>query len=333
MATHLVAGRREQPLASRSSPYPVDQPAIRIDGLTKRFGSFTAVDSLSFSVPVGSIFGFLGPNGSGKTTTLGMVLGIVPIDGGSASIFGHDVQHDLAAALRRTGALLEKAAFYPYLSGRQNLSLLARVAGIASREAVDDVLETVSLTQRADAKFGGYSTGMKQRLGIAAALLKQPDLVVLDEPTSGLDPAGQREIRALISDIAGEGRTVILSSHMLHEVQEICSHIAIIDHGKLVASGALSDILTTENVVEVAVDRPAEAAGIVRAMPEVQGVTLSDHRMVIEIPADRVAALNRVLVHAGFDVTELRPRQSQLEERFLALTEEFEQGAEHDNVT
>jgi ABC-2 type transport system ATP-binding protein len=304
-------------------------PAIEFEGLTKRFGTFVAVDRLSFAVPRGAVFGFLGPNGAGKTTTLGMLLGLVPIDGGTARIFGDDVQQHLAGALQRTGALVERPAFYPYLSGRQNLRLFARIAGIADDAAIEKALETVDLTRRADAKFGGYSTGMKQRLGVAAALIKQPDLVVLDEPTSGLDPAGQREIRALIGAIAAGGRTVILSSHLLHEVQEICTHVAIIDRGRLVTTGPLAQILAAREEVVIRTDRPQEAVAVVRVLPEVRSVEVAEDVLIAEMPVARAGSVNRALVTAGFEVTELRPRQRALEERFLALTEGAEEGAPH----
>jgi len=212
-------------------------PAIEFAGLTKRFGTFVAVNRLTFSVPAGSVFGFLGPNGAGKTTTIGMLLGLIEPDEGTATIFGHDVRTDLPAALARTGALVERPSFYPYLSGRTNLRLMARIAGIDDPKRIDAALEMVDLTARANANFGGYSQGMKQRLGIAAALLLEPDLLILDEPTNGLDPAGQHEIRSLIRDLASAGRTIFLSSHLLHEVQEICTHVAIIHRGTLIASG------------------------------------------------------------------------------------------------
>ena len=319
-----TATHRDSIMVRDAGPNP--SPAIRLDGLTKRFGSFIAVDALSFEVPGGAIFGFLGPNGAGKTTTLGMLLGLVPIDAGTAQIFGHDVEDDMPAVMERTGALVERPAFYPYLSGRQNLTLLSRIAGITQRSAIDDALQMVDLGRRADAKFGGYSTGMKQRLGIALALIKNPDLVVLDEPTSGLDPAGQREVRALVRTIAGAGKTVIFSSHLLHEVQEVCTHVVIIDRGKLVAVGPLEEILTGQEAVEIRVDRPEEALRILDAMPEVSDVARQDDLLIAELPVNLAGQINRELVLAGVTVSELRPRQHGLEERFLALTDQFEQG-------
>lgn len=306
-------------------------PAIEIEHLTKKFGSFTAVDDLTFSVPTGSVFGFLGPNGSGKTTTLGMLLGLMPKDGGRAKILGFDIDEHLSEALAHTGAMVDRAGFYPYLTGRQNLRLFASLAGIRDDAAVQTALEDVDLTARANAKFGGYSTGMKQRLGIAVALIKKPDLLVLDEPTSGLDPSGQREIRLLIQNLARHGQTVILSSHQLHEVQEICTHVAIIDRGKLVATGSLDEILQTADVVEVRVDRVQDAMGIAGSHPDVTAVEGVDGHLVVEMPVERAGSLNRALVAAGIDVRELRPRQSRLEERFLSLTEAFQKGESNDS--
>ncbi len=312
----------------RTPPNRTVENAIEIRGLTKRFGPFTAVDSLTFDVPAGSIFGFLGPNGAGKTTTLGMLLGLVPYDAGAANVLGYDIGVHLSEVLTRTGALIERPAFYPYLSGRRNLSLFARIAGITDQSQVERALEEVDLLSRADAKFGGYSTGMKQRLGIATALIRQPELIVLDEPTSGLDPAGQLEIRNLVRELAEEGRTILLSSHLLNEVQQVCTHVAIIDKGKLVQTGTLEQLLTSESVVEVrVVEREADAADFLRTVPGVTDVDVVDGRLIVKVPADQCAAINRALIVAGFDVSGLNPRESKLEERFLDLTNQFEKEA------
>jgi ABC-2 type transport system ATP-binding protein len=296
--------------------------AIETNDLTKRFGAHVAVDRLSFSVPRGSIFGFLGPNGAGKTTTIGMLLGLIPPDGGSARVLGYDTRSQLDQVLQRTGALVERPAFYPFLSGRRNLVYFARQLGIDDPRTVDETLALVGMTERADARFGGYSTGMKQRIGIACALLSRPELVVLDEPTSGLDPAGQREIRTLVRELAGEGRTVFLSSHILPEIQEVCTHVAIIDHGRLVSSGPLADILTGGDQIEIEVDRVEEARIHIGRLQGVGGVTVADGRLLVDAPLEISADLNSSLVQAGFRVSQLRRRESRLEERFLALTEQ-----------
>jgi ABC-2 type transport system ATP-binding protein len=326
-------------LEKRSSPTTLlndsssTHPAIRVDELTKRFGDFTAVDSVSFEVPKGSIFGFLGPNGAGKTTTLGVMLGLIPATSGTATILGYDIHTDLPEALRRTGAMVEKPALYPYMSGRDNLRLWAYLAGIDDPNRVERALKTVDLIGRANAKFGSYSTGMKQRLGIATALLRDPELVILDEPTNGLDPAGQREVRALIRNLAREGRTVILSSHLLYEVQEICTDVAIINHGRMIASGKMEDVLHTRDSIEVRIDRPTEAVSFLKQIPGVEEVRLVDDLAVVTVDIARIGQINRRLVEAGFEVTELRPRQRRLEDQFLALTGQEQRQGESDGTT
>ncbi len=296
--------------------------AIQISNLTKRFGAFTAVDNLSFNVPHGSVFGFLGPNGAGKTTTIGMLLGLVPPDGGDVTIFGYDIHHALPEVLARTGAIVEQPAFYPYLSGRQNLEIVASLRDIENREVVDELLETVGLTERADANFGGYSMGMRQRLGLASVLIAEPQLLILDEPTSGLDPAGQREIRDLLKNLSKAGRTVLLSSHQLGEVQEICSHVAIIDRGRMVVSGALGEILGSGHRLEIGVNDPPEAARFLGQVSdlEIQEVNVEDDHLIVVSESALAAGINRALVEAGFEVHLLRPHDDMLEARFLALT-------------
>ncbi len=300
--------------------------AISIRNLTKRFGAFTAVDDLSFDVPHGSVFGFLGPNGAGKTTTIGMLLGLVPPDAGTVDIFGYDIRQSLSEVLARTGAVVEEPAFYPYLSGRKNLEYIAALRGIEDPATVERVLETVGLTERADANFGGYSTGMRQRLGLASVLIGEPQLLILDEPTSGLDPAGQREIRDFLKDLSKAGRTVILSSHQLGEVQEICSHLAIIDHGKLIVTGPISEIIGEGQELEIGVDRPHEAATFLLGMAEIEEARTDDGRVYALTNPDQAAAINRALVEAGFAVHLIRPHESMLEARFLELTSAAQKG-------
>ncbi len=295
-------------------------PAIEVEELTRRFGSFVAVDHVSFTVPSGSIFGFLGPNGAGKTTALGMMLGLIPTSSGTARILGHDIHTNLPDALARTGAMVEKPALYPYMSGRDNLRLWAYLAGIDDPERVERALQEVDLTARADATFGSYSTGMKQRLGIATALLRDPELVILDEPTNGLDPAGQREIRALIRRLAASGRTVVLSSHLLYEVQEVCTDVAIINHGKLITTGRMQDVLHTRDSIEIQVDRPLDAAPFIEHLSDVDQVHIVDDLLVVTVDTSFAGAINRKLIEAGFEVSGLRPRQRRLEDEFLALT-------------
>jgi ABC-2 type transport system ATP-binding protein len=296
--------------------------AIELDGLTKRFGQHVAVDDMTFAVPKGSIFGFIGPNGAGKTTTIGMMLGLIPPTAGTARILGFDVQTHLADVLERVGAMVERPAFYPYLSGRMNLAIFARLAGITDSGRVEDILQMVGMTERADAKFGSYSTGMKQRIGIGAALITSPDVVILDEPTSGLDPAGQREVRGLVRRLADTGHTVFISSHILSEIQEVCTHIAIIDRGRLVSVGRMDEILTGTEQLVIDVDRPDEARALLLELPDIDSSTLENGRLIVDCDIERAADVNRRLVEAGFAVSQLRHREVLLEERFLALTGE-----------
>jgi ABC-2 type transport system ATP-binding protein len=217
--------------------------AIRTEALTKHYGRHRAVADLNLSIPQGSVFGFLGRNGAGKTTTIGMLVGLLRPTAGDGWVLGHDIRRDLRPALQRTGVLLDRPAFYPYLSGKENLWVVAQALGGTAPSRIDEVLKTVELAERAGDRFAAYSAGMKQRLGLGAALLNDPDLLILDEPTTGLDPVGQRDIRELICRLAEEtGKTVFLSSHQLREVEQICDQVAVIDQGKLVAQGPLDEV-------------------------------------------------------------------------------------------
>jgi ABC-2 type transport system ATP-binding protein len=221
-----------------------DSPlAIETQGLTKHYGQHPAVVDLNLRVPRGVVFGFLGRNGAGKTTTIGMLLGLLRPTEGQAWVLGHDVRRGLRPALLRTGVLLDRPAFYPYLSGKENLWVVAQALGREAPDRIADVLQVAELADRADDRFALYSAGMKQRLGLAAALLNDPELLILDEPTTGLDPIGQRAIRELVRRLASEtGKTVFFSSHQLHEVEQICDQVAVIDRGRLVAQGPLAEV-------------------------------------------------------------------------------------------
>jgi ABC-2 type transport system ATP-binding protein len=217
--------------------------AIKTQGLTKHFGRRPAVESLDLCVPRGTVFGFLGRNGAGKTTTIGMLVGLLRPTEGRAWLLGHDVAHDLRNGLRRSGVMLDRPAFYPYLTARENLWVVAQALGDGATARIEPVLHTVELADRAADRFGSYSAGMKQRLGLAAALLNDPELLILDEPTTGLDPVGQRDTRLLIRHLANEtGKTIFLSSHQLTDVAQICDQVAIIDRGRLIAQGPLAEV-------------------------------------------------------------------------------------------
>ncbi len=295
-------------------------PAISTEQLTKRYGTRTVVDALNLEVAQGEVFGLLGPNGAGKTTTIAMLLGLVQPTAGRASVLGHDVWTTPAAALRRVGAMIEAPAFYPYLSGRINLRILAQAGGVDPKR-IDPLLETVDLTARADDRVRTYSQGMKQRLAIAAALLPDPALVILDEPTNGLDPAGTVEVRNLIRTLAADGRTILLCSHMLHEVEQLCARVAILKAGRLIRMGGVAELLRrTQGVRLRIVSDPAAAAALLANFAGVRGVQRQDDILLVDAPVEQAAALNSHLTQHGVAVAELGVQSSDLETFFLDVT-------------
>ena len=239
---------------------------IEIQSLTKQYGSIQAVDDLSLQIPGGGVFGLLGPNGSGKTTTMGMLLGLIRPTSGTIRLFGDVAEGVHPDALRRIGAIVEEPSFYPYLSGRNNLRYFQGIGGNGSSDEVDRLLELVGLSERASSKFHTYSMGMKQRLGIAYALLGNPEVLFLDEPTNGLDPAGMAEVRSLIREVASSGRTVLLSSHLLHEVEQVCDSVAILSRGRLIAQGRVQELLKGQGAVRLATTDDAQAVGVLSAL-------------------------------------------------------------------
>jgi ABC-2 type transport system ATP-binding protein len=294
--------------------------AIETIDLTKRYGKRLAVDHLNLTVSKGEVFGFLGPNGAGKTTTIAMLLGLVRPTKGRVMVLGHDVQREPALALRRVGAMIEAPAFYPYLSGADNLRVLARAGGIPAAR-VKEVLETVELNDRARDKVATYSQGMKQRLAIAAALLPDPELIMLDEPTNGLDPAGTVEIRNLIRSLAAGGRTILLCSHLLHEVEQLCNRVAILKEGKLIAAGEVATLLRRGQGVRLRVQgNPEPAVHLLRTLPWVSGVTVQEEAIIIDAPVERAAEINALLIRADIVVAEIGANHSSLEEFFLTVT-------------
>lgn len=293
---------------------------ICTEHLTKRYRERVAVADLSLEVQRGEVFGFLGPNGAGKTTTIAMLLGLVAPTSGRACIFGHDIQREPAAALRSVGAMIEAPAFYPYLSGRDNLRALARAGGLSAGQ-VEPALAAVELDKRARDRFGAYSQGMKQRLAIAAALLADPELIILDEPTNGLDPGGTVEIRALIRNLAEGGRTIFLSSHILHEVEQVCHRVAILKEGRVLAQGAVADLLRRGRGVQVRVGGdPARAAALLRGIAWINSVEQHDDLLLLDAPTDRAAEVNALLARQDVPVAEIRAREDSLESFFLEVT-------------
>jgi ABC-2 type transport system ATP-binding protein len=281
--------------------------------LTKRYGTLTAVHELDLSVRAGEVYGFLGPNGAGKTTTLRMLLGLVRPTSGEVRLFGQP-----PARLDGVGALIEGPAFYPYLSGRDNLRVLARHARVASAR-VAAVLDQVELTDRAGDRYATYSLGMKQRLGVAAALLKDPRLVVLDEPTNGLDPAGMADMRLLVRRLGAAGCTVLLSSHLMTEVQELCDRVGVIVGGRLVAENTVAELRGDRTLRLVAAPLDAAAAEA-RRLLGADAVRVAGGGLDLAVPPDRAAEVNAALVRAGLAVSELRPTERSLEQAFFALT-------------
>lgn len=292
---------------------------IETTGLTKWYNKTLAVDQISFSVDQGQIFGFLGPNGSGKTTTIGMLLGIITPSGGGFSLFGGEDAASLHRARQRIGATLEYPNFYPYLSGLDNLRIAAGIKGKGARE-IDEVLEVVGLSKRRKTPFKAYSLGMKQRLALAATMLGDPELIILDEPANGLDPEGMREIRAIIKDLAERGKTIFLSSHLLWEVERTCTHVAIIQQGRIIRQASVEEITGGNIVVGLAAEDLERLAAIVADYPGAANSAIRDERVVVELEDDDLAALNQYVAERGVYLSHLATQQRTLEDVFMELT-------------
>ena len=296
----------------------MNDSVIQTQGLTKKYGSIVAVDGLSMEVPRGRIFGLLGPNGSGKTTTLSILLGLTRQTSGNFSLFGGGGSH--TDALHRIGAIVETPAFYPYLSGRRNLAYFQGITGKGNRAELDSLLDTVGLGTRAGDKFQNYSLGMKQRLGLAYALLGDPEILILDEPTNGMDPAGMAEIRDLVRRLGTGGRTVLLSSHLLHEVEMVCDSVAILSRGKLIAQGDVSELVKSGEQVQLRTTDDAKAKEVLSMVDWVSEVEEEEGYLVASAPSNRSGELTAALSGAGVYVTEMMPRAKSLEQYFLEVT-------------
>ncbi len=293
---------------------------LRTTGLSKSFGKLEAVKNLNLELRRGEVFGFLGPNGAGKSTTVGMILGLITPTAGSIELFGVKQNGNRWAALRRIGAIVEEPSFYPYLSGWDNMHVLAESIGGIPKNKIEEVLERVGLADRAKDQYGHYSMGMKQRLGIASTLLRDPELIILDEPTNGLDPAGTKEIRDLIPRLAHESRAIMLCSHLLHEVELVCQNVAIIKQGTVIANAPIKELLSRGNQMQIRVDNMEEATGILSGLPWVKSVKREGDYLMIDIPPDHGAAVNQALAQKGIFVSELINRTHSLENVFLQLT-------------
>jgi ABC-type multidrug transport system ATPase subunit len=302
----------------RSSFNPAEELVIETRALTKRYDSgYVAVSGIDMHVRRGDVYGFLGPNGAGKTTTLRMLTGLTTPTSGTARITGQALGS--FKSLARVGCLIESPAFYPYLTGRDNLQVVADYAGVP-RSRVDDALDLVELSERAKDKFRTYSLGMKQRLGLAAATLKDPELLILDEPTNGLDPQGMADMRELIRQIAKGGRTVVVSSHLLGEVEQICTRVGVIRRGRLVAEGTIDELLQAPSDLQVKAEPQDRAVAVLERMLGVNAVSTQNGSIHLQVDTRRAAEINRTLVEAGVDVSRLGEVQRTLEEVFLQLT-------------
>ena len=295
--------------------------AIEAIGLSKRFGAVHAVNDLTFTVEPGQVCGLLGPNGAGKTTTVRMIVGLINANAGHARLLGEEARPS-APVLRRVGLLVEKPSFVPYLSGMRNLKLHWMAGGDTwPPPGLDDAIELANLGDAIDRKVKGYSQGMRQRLGIAQALMHNPELLVLDEPTNGMDPAETRRMRVGLSELHSRGTTVLLSSHLLAEVEQICSHVLVVDHGTLVAGGTVADIIGSSQSATIEVDDVTTATNVVRAMKGVTSVSADDHTLAVELDGIRRSEVVAALVHAGIAVESVVPKR-RLEDAYLSIVQD-----------
>ena len=294
---------------------------LQTEGLTKRYGRRLVVDRLSLSVERGDIFGFLGQNGAGKSTVIRMALGLVRPTRGHVRLFGHDMAKHSLRVLGRLGAIVEAPAFYENFSGWDNLRILAAMSGGANRKRIEEMFVLLDLLPRAHDPVRSYSHGMRQRLGIAQALLPNPQFVILDEPTDGLDPQGIREVRLLLPRLRDElGLTILLSSHLLHEVERVCNTVAIIDKGRVLYQGAIGSLIAEEKLVKITVDRPDTACTVLAADPTISVSRNGSQSLYVKMHNECIPRINALLVANDIRVMELAPQRATLEEVFLTLT-------------
>ncbi|MGD0743386.1 MAG: ABC transporter ATP-binding protein [Acidimicrobiales bacterium] len=308
---------------------PDDGWAVETHGLTKRFGSNVAVDDVELFVPRGCAFGYLGPNGAGKTTLIRTLLGLTKADGGTMSLLGIPVPRERSRALARVGAIVDEPRFHDHLTGRENLALLAAARGAGAGARIDSGFERVGLTERADDKVASYSMGMRQRLGVAACLLGDPELLILDEPMNGLDPAGMQGMRTMVKNLVGEGRTVVLSSHLLDEVERTCDAVAIVDRGRVIRQGPIDELLhgTANRVVQMDCGDAGSAVRLLTAAGLAAGTSVDGRMLTVTLQSganrETVAEVNRRLVEGGIAVYRLQEVRTSLEDWFLAVTSRF----------
>jgi ABC-2 type transport system ATP-binding protein len=328
MATVSETSGSPRPRAAQPAPGQAGDWAVEVHGLAKRFGAQVAVDNVDLLVPRGSVFGYLGPNGAGKTTLIRILLGLTRADAGAMWLLGIPVPAERGRALARVGAIVDEPRFHGHLTGRENLKILAAARGGNAGQQIGPALDRTRLTGRADDRVSAFSMGMRQRLGVAACLLADPQLLLLDEPMNGLDPAGIHEMRDMIRSLADEGRTVMLSSHLLDEVQRTCDQVAIVDHGKVIGQGLIGELTAGAGAaVEVQCPDPPAAARALGQPAIASRVTVTEDGLTVTLPAgpahERAAEINRRLVGAGIAVYGLRQTHASLEDWFLSVTSRF----------
>jgi len=312
------------PIASHRAP--AGEWAVETHGLMKRFGPNVAVDNVELLVPRGVAFGYLGPNGAGKTTLIRTLLGLTRANEGSMALLGIPVPGERSRALARVGAIVDEPRFYGHLTGRENLLLLAAARGTGAEERIAPSLQRVGLTERADHKVAAYSMGMRQRLGVASCLLGDPELLILDEPMNGLDPAGMHQMREMIQSLVREGRTVMLSSHLLDEVERTCDAVAIVDHGRVIRQGPIDELVrgAGASVAQIDCSDPATAAHLIEAAGVAAGTSIDEQGLKVTLPAgaprELLAQINRLLVNGGVSVYRLVEVRTRLEDWFLSVT-------------
>jgi len=297
---------------------------LRGAGLCKEFGPITAVRNLDLELYPGEVLGFLGPNGSGKSTTIGLLLGLIAPTAGQVELFGKPLERCGTAEFRRVGAVLETQPLYPFLSGRDNLEVQARLLDMDSNR-IDELLALVGLGERAHSKASTYSQGMKQRLSLAGALLPDPDILIFDEPTNGMDPSGMMEVRELIRELGKQGKAVFLSSHLLHEVEQVSTRVMIIKEGEVLAQGRVKELLQRGNVLQIRVAETQQALDIIKGLSQVQSVSQEGDLLRVEVPQERAREISAALAQKGIFPSEMRYVESSLEEFFQEITKEGEE--------
>jgi ABC-2 type transport system ATP-binding protein len=305
----------------------MSEAPLEVRGLVKRYGELVAVAGVDLTVQAGDVYGYLGPNGAGKTTSLRMMLGLIRPDEGTVRLFGRDPQ-ETVAALDGVAGFVEAPTFYPYMTGRRNLELLAAFDGDGASARIAGALEAVELSHRAGDRVGGYSHGMRQRLGIAAALLREPKLLLLDEPATGLDPGGMRDMRLLVKRLAAQGITIVLSSHLLAEVEEVCNRVAIVQRGRIVYEGRIADLKRAAGMTyRLSTTDDQRALAVCRAQPGLEEVRVREGQISFVADEGAVAELSQALVEAGALIRALAPQGATLEELFFSLTEDGQAAA------